>query len=203
MTTTFLFPVTNYWSLIVGLLTERWSLRVHPHLFVLGVALLLVSFPLGLSAQEADCPKGPALLSPSEPVYADAMELKQMLENHGIEVRCVFPTHLWSIFEVAGDGGVMHSTVEGEANFRTNYGDLDVVFVPQPQTFADLKITEHREDSGYFYTFSGTPRVWDANRFGSARRIYFLDRSNQLFFVGDVALLRRREQALQVRHRKL
>jgi len=131
------FPVTNYWSLIVGLLTERWSLRVHPHLFVLGVALLLVSFPLGLSAQEADCPKGPALLSPSEPVYADAMELKQTLENHGIEARCVFPTHLWSIFEVAVDGGVMHSTVEGEANFRTNYGDLDVVFMPQPQTSAD------------------------------------------------------------------
>jgi len=203
VTTTFVFPVTNYWSLIVGLLTERWSLRVHPHLFVLGVALLLVSFPLGLSAQEADCPKGPALLSPSEPVYADAMELKQTLENHGIEARCVFPTHLWSIFEVAVDGGVMHSTVEGEANFRTNYGDLDVVFVPQPQTFADLKITEHPEDSGYFYTFSGTPRVWDANRFGSARRIYLLDRGNQLFFVGDVALLRRLEQALQVRHRKL
>jgi hypothetical protein len=156
-----------------------------------------------LSAQEADCPKGPALLSPSEPVYSDAMELKQTLENHGIEVRCVFPTHLWSIFEVAGGGGVMHSTVEGEANFRTNYGDLDVVFMPQPQTSADWKITEHREDSGFLYTFSGTPRVWDANRFGSARRIYFLDRGNQLFFVGDVALLRRLEQALQVRRRKL
>jgi hypothetical protein len=47
-----------------------------------------------LSAQEAHCPKGPALLSPSEPVYSDAMELKQMLENHGIELHCVFPTHL-------------------------------------------------------------------------------------------------------------
>jgi len=177
-------------------------LRAHPHLLMLGLALLLVSFPLGLSAQEADCPKGPALLSPSEPVYSDAMELKQMLESHGFEVRCVFPTHLWSIFEV-GDGGVMHSTVEGEANFRTNYGDFEAVFVPQPQTFADFKITEHREDSGFLYTFGGTPRVWDANRFGSARRIYFLDHGNQLFFVGDVALLHRLEQALQVRHRKL
>lgn len=176
-------------------------MRIHPHLLLLGLVLLLVSLPLG--AQETNCPKGPALLSPSEPVYSDAMELKQMLQSHGFEVRCVFPTHLWSIFEMAGDGGVMHSTVEGEASFRTNYGDLDAVFMPQPQTFADFKITEHREDGGFLYTFSGTPRVWHANRFGSARRIYFLDHGNQLFFVGDVVLLRRLEQTLQVRRRKL
>ncbi len=175
-------------------------MRVHLHLVLL---VLVVPFPLRLSGQKSDCPNGPALLSPSEPVYPDAMELKQTLESHGFEVRCVFPTHLWSIFEVAGDGGVMHSTVEGEANFRTNYGDLDAVFVPQPQTFADFKITEHREGSGFLYTFGGTPRVWDVNRFGSARRIYFLDHGNQLFFVGDIALLHRLEEALQVRHRKL
>jgi hypothetical protein len=110
--------------------SERWPLRVHPHLVLLGLVLLVVLFPLGLSGQKADCPNGPALLSPSEPAYSDAMELRQTLESHGFEVRCVFPTHLWSIFEVASDGGVMHSTVEGEANFRTNYGDLDAVFMP-------------------------------------------------------------------------
>jgi hypothetical protein len=131
------------------------------------------------------------------------MELKRVLERHGFEVRCVFPTHLGSIFQVEGDGGVVHSTVEGEANFRTNYGDLDAVFMPQAHTFADFKITEHREDSGFLYTFGGTPRVWNTNRFGSARRIYFLDHGNQLFFVGNVPLLRRLEQALEVRHRKL
>jgi hypothetical protein len=75
--------------------------------------------------------------------------------------------------------------------------------MPQPRTFADFKITEHREGSGFRYTFGGTPRVWDVNRFGSARRIYFLDHGNHLFFVGNVALLRRLEEALQVRHRKL
>lgn len=176
-------------------------MRVRRHLLPLGVVFALVWFPLGLSALDSACPQGPALLSPSEPVYSDAMELKQMLESRGFEVRCVFPTHLWSIFETAGDGGVMRSTVEGEVNFRTNYGDLDAVFMPHPQTFADFKISEHRQDGGFLYTFGGTPRVWDANRFGSARRVYFLDHGNQLFFVDDVALLGRLEQALQVRHR--
>jgi len=114
----------------------------------------------------------------------------------------MFPTILWSIFEV-GDGGVMRNTVEGEVNFLTNYGDVTAFFLPKPQTFADFKITEHREDGGFLYTFAGTPRVWATNRFGSARRIYFLDHANQLFFVGDVALLHRLEKVLNERHRRL
>lgn len=178
-------------------------MKVDPHVLLLGTVLLLVSFPVALSAEETGCPNEPALLSPSEPVYAEAMALKQTLESHGFDVRCVFPTHMSSIFEVAGDAERMHSTVEGEACFRTNYGDLDAVFLPQPQTFADFKITEHRENSGYLYTFAGTPRVWAANRFGSARRTYFLDHENQLWVIGDVRLLHRLEQTFPVRHRRL
>jgi len=177
-------------------------LRVHPGLLLWRLVLLLVAFSPGLSAQESDCPKGPPLLSPTEPVYSDAMELKQTLESHGFVVRCVFPTKLGSIFRV-DDSGVFHSTVEGEADFRTNYGEVDAVFMPKPQTFAGFRISEHRKDSGFLYTFGGTPRVWDTNRFGTARRMYFLDHSNQLFFINDVALLHRLEQALQERHRKL
>jgi hypothetical protein len=155
-----------------------------------------------LRAQVPDCPKETALLTPKELVYPDAMELKRTLESHGFVVRCMFPTILWSIFEV-GDGGVMRNTVEGEVNFLTNYGDVTAFFLPKPQTFADFKITEHREDGGFLYTFAGTPRVWATNRFGSARRIYFLDHANQLFFVGDVALLHRLEKVLNERHRRL
>ena len=177
-------------------------MRVHPNLLRLGLVPLLVAFPLGLRAQESNCPKGPPLLSPSEPVYSDAMGLKQTLESHGFVVRCVFPTTLGSIFRV-DEGGVFRSTVEGEANFRTNYGEVDVVFIPKPQTFADFKITERREGGGYLYTFGGAPRVWETNRFGSARRMYFLDQDNLLFFISDPALMRRLELVFQVRHRKL
>ena len=80
---------------------------------------------------------------------------------------------------------------------------MTAFFLPKSQTFSDFKITEHREDGGFVYMFAGTPRVWDANRFGSARRIYFLDHDNQLFFVTDVALLQRLEKVLNTRHRKL
>lgn len=177
-------------------------MRVHVHLLVAMFIVALVAFPSGLSGQDTDCPKGPPLLSPSDAAYSDAMELKQTLESHGFVVRCVFPTKLGSIFRV-DEGGVLRSTVEGEANFRTNYGEVDAVFMPKPQTFADFKITERREGGGYLYTFGGTPRVWETNRFGSARRMYFLDQDNLLFFINNAALMRRLEQVLQVRHRKL
>ena len=177
-------------------------MRGHAYLLVVMFLVADVIFPSRLSAQNTDCPKGPPVLSPSDAVYSDAMELTQTLENHGFVVRCVFPTKLGSIFRV-DDGGVLRSTVEGEANFRTNYGDVDAVFRLKPQSFADFEITERREGRGYMYTFGGTPRVWETNRFGSARRMYFLDRDNMLFFINDTALMRRLEQALQIRHRRL
>jgi hypothetical protein len=130
------------------------------------------------------------------------MRLKRTLESHGFVVGCVFPTKLGSIFQV-DEGGVPRKTVAGEADFRTNYGELVAVFMPKPQTFADFKITERRESGGYLYTFGGTPRVFTTNRFGSANRTYFVDLDNPLLIIDDAALMHRLEQVLQVRHRKL
>ena len=178
-------------------------MRIHSDRLLVGIVLLLTACPCISRAQDDPaCAKELAMLSSTEPVYPDAMELKQTLESHGFVVRCMFPTTLWSVFEVE-DGGVMHNTVEGEVNYHTNYGDVTAFFLPKPQTFADFKITEHRKDGSFLYTFAGTPRVWATNRFGSARRIYFLDHANQLFFVGDIALLQRLESALNARHRRL
>ena len=132
-------------------------MRVHLN-SLLGLVLLLFASPSALNAQENDCPQGPPLLSPSEPIYSDAMELKKTLEGHGFVVHCVFPTKLGSIFEV-WENGVMHPTVTGEASFRTDYGDVDAVFLPHGQTFADFKVKEQRKGSGYLYQFAGRPRV--------------------------------------------
>ena len=52
------------------------------------------------------------------PSEADAAFSRLTMESHGFEVRRVFPTHLWSVFEVPGSG-VMKNTFEGEADFRT------------------------------------------------------------------------------------
>jgi hypothetical protein len=50
---------------------------------------------------------------------------------------------------------------EGEANFSTNYGDIDAVFVPKPQTCADFEITA--SDGSYpsgNVTFDGAGNVY-------------------------------------------
>lgn len=162
-------------------------------LFVLGF-VVTGSVPTPF-AQQPECPPAAILLQPTDPAYADAMELKHDLESQGFIVRCVFPTKLSSIFRV-WEGGVSHSTIEGEASFRTDDGDVDVVFMPKPQTFADFKIKEHREGGGYMYRFAGTPRVWDVNRFGSAYRIYFTKRGNKLLLL-DEKMQPRLEHALR------
>jgi hypothetical protein len=94
------------------------------------------------------------------------------------------------------DGKTLRSTVEGETVYRTNYGDVDVVFMPKAQTWESFKVSERHLGSGYMYTFAGTPRVWDVNQFGTARRTYFLKRGNQLFVIGGAELRARLEKAL-------
>jgi len=158
-----------------------------PIRFLAGCFLLL-SACLALPAQSVPCPPAAALLSASDPAYADAVELKQTLENHDFAVQCIFRTKLNSMFMVDVNG-TLQSTVEGVFCFSTNRGGVDVVFVPKPQTFADFKITERREGGGYTYMFSGTPRV-EGNKvkMGTAHRNYFLKQDNHLFIVGDTLL---------------
>jgi len=160
------------------------NVRLHHLLAGLVGLVFLAGSGLHMFAQASECPPPATLLSSTDPVYADAMELKQTLESHGFVVRCVFPTKFGSIFQVK-DGDVQRSTIEGEADFNTNYGNIDAVFLPKPQTFADFTITERRKGGGYLYTFAGAPRVWEANRFGSASRIYFLKHGNQMLMVSD------------------
>jgi len=159
---------------------------------LVGVVLVMV---LGSSvvAQESECPVGPPLLSAADPIYPDAMELAQELQSHGFVIRCIFPTKAGSIFRV-DENGAYRNTIEGETCFRTSLGDIDVFFLPKPQTFADFHITERRKDRGYLYRFTGTPRVWygDKFMFGTALRQSFFKRDNKLFLVNHDGELRPR-----------
>ena len=160
------------------------------------VLLLIGAHPL--PAQPAPCPPPAVLIAPDNPAYADAMNLAQKLEAHGFVVNCIFPTKMSSEFLVR-ENGVERSTIEGEACFRTNYGDIGAFFVPKPQTFGDLKIKEQRRGGGYLYTFSGMPSVWPQKigRWGSARRDFFLKRDNYLLSASDDTLHAHLEDALQ------
>jgi hypothetical protein len=160
----------------------------------------LVFSTLQLSAlgQPVPCPPPQALLPRSDPAYSDAVGLAKTLDAHGLVVHCIFPSKLGSIFRVE-EGGVVHSTTKGEAVYRTDDGDIDVVFLAVPQTFDDFRVTERRSGSGYLYSFAGTPRVWPSNKFATARRTYFIKGGNQLFIVADIKLRARLETVLNLR----
>jgi hypothetical protein len=159
---------------------------------------ILVAVSQPLLAQSNHCPPPASLIAADNPAYTDARDLQEELKTSGIDVYCIFPTKFSSAFLV-WENGVAHSTVEGEACFRTNFGDLGIVFVPKPQTFADLKISEHREGGGYLYTFSGMPDIWIMKQLGSGRRQYFLKSDNYIVSVTDANLRLRLEEALHVK----
>lgn len=148
------------------------------------LALLVVMTWHGALAQSDQCPPDPALLARTDPAYGDAIEVADELRAHGFIIRCIFPSKLGSIFQIE-EGGVLRSTIEGNAVFRSNLGDIEVVFMPKPQTFQGFRVTEHAARDGWWYSFGGTPRVWKANHFGSVRRTYFMKRGNQLFVLGE------------------
>jgi hypothetical protein len=144
--------------------------------------LLLVIVCTRLSAQQPDdCPGPAGLMSPDQPAYADAMALKNSLESQGMVVRCIFETKFSSQF-IVWENGIPRSTIEGEACIRTNLGNIEVLFLSRPRTFADLKIKEHRTRGGYLYTVSGMPDVWPGKfkRWGSVRRTYYFRHDNYL-----------------------
>lgn len=164
----------------------------------LALSFLVAFCTSPLFAQPLPCPTGAALLSSSDIADADAMELAHILELHHITVNCIFPTKFGSTFMV-DDHGTNRSTVEGEACFRTDRGDIGAVFLPKPQTFANFKITERRKGGGYVYKFSGTPRVLHEDQFdfGTAHRQYFFKLDNKLIIVDDT-LRATVESALQL-----
>jgi hypothetical protein len=170
--------------------------RALPNRILISLVLFVSSLP-ALQAAEPSCPPSEALLQSSDPVYAEATALAQELEGHGFQVRCMFPSKVGSIFEVE-ENGALHSTIEGETCFRTNFGDVTVFFVPKPHTFDDFQIAEKRKDRGYVYRFTGNPRTWAGDKFmfGTAYRQAFLKRDNQLFLVNYDGDLRARLEDL-------
>lgn len=170
-------------------------LRALPALIVVVVAM---SSPAPAKAQVAPCPPAEISYQPGNPAYQDATNLRQTLESHGVEVYCIFETKLSSRF-LRDENGTPRFTLEGEACIRTKYGDIGAFFVARPQTFAPLKIKEHRNSGGYLYTFSGMPDVWLPPDLGSAGRVHYYKHDNYLLSIDDSPLRTLLEQALGLR----
>jgi len=172
-------------------------LKALPAHVAAGLALFLAVSHAQILAQSTPCPPSAALIAPDNPAYADAMNLKNGLESQGMVVRCIFETKFSSAF-IVWENGKPRSTVEGEACILTNLGDLEVLFVSRPRTFADLKIKEHRARGGYAYTVSGMPDVWPSKfkRWVSVRRTYYFRHENYLLSGGGEELRTAVEAAL-------
>ncbi len=160
----------------------------------LSIVLLSVTVTplLAKPSQLQPCPPAESLLTPTNPAYPDAQDLARVLREHGFVVRCIFPSKFGSMFQV-GDGGVMRSTIEGEAVYITSFGSIDAVFATKPQNFYQFNITETPQRSGHMYLLSGTPHVV-TNQFGSAYPQYFLKNENKLLIVDDKRLRDRLKQ---------
>jgi len=129
-----------------------------------------------------------ALLRPTDPAYAESIELTRELENRGYIVRCVLGSKMVSTFE-----GQL-----GAALYRTSRGDFEALFLPKPHTFASLRLIERQNIGAYHlysYSLEGTPRspVTEGTpsspvTFNCARRTFFSRRANRFFVTEDKQL---------------
>jgi hypothetical protein len=141
----------------------------------LSIGLLLLAYPLGVVGQTARCgPEGLGASLPSnDQAYPDAIALSETLSTYGISVKCILTSTMNGTF----DGQ------NGAATYRTDHGDFEVLFLPQPKSFDRLKVIERRHGERYSYRFKGPPQPWPANLIDSAFRIYFIKNRNVLFVV--------------------
>ena len=80
----------------------------------------------------------------ANPAYADAMELARTLHSRGIEVKCICLSKEERLFEGQ----------EGAANYQTDVGVFEVLFLPKPETFNALEIVRARGNRRLSLLFS-------------------------------------------------
>src|SRR5690242_4084093 len=144
---------------------------------------LVTAFVQTSFAQSSDCTgrDAKAQLRSTDPLYAAAIEVRRDLIDHGFIVKCILTP---SIFDGTFDGQ------RGSALYRTDKGEIWVLFLPKAETFDALQIIERKQGETYIYTFRGTPTTHSPpdSPYGMyARKTYFIKSRNRLFVVMDNA----------------
>jgi hypothetical protein len=119
-----------------------------------------------------------ALIRPDDPAYADAMELAQTLQAHGVVVKCVLQSKMVNTFE----------DQKGAAFFKTDQGVFEALFLPKSQTFASLEIVSRTENGRFLYSFEGSPRQRSTYPIDSAYPEFFEKHGSILFFTSKSSL---------------
>jgi hypothetical protein len=136
-------------------------------------------------AEQSPCGRPHTLPLSTNPAYADAMELAQSLRSHGIAVKCVLLSKEERMFEGQ----------EGAANYQTDVGVFEALFLPKPETFDALDIIGHEEAGGFIYSFRGSPRSLTDQWEG--RRVYFVRHESQLLHTLDEQVAVKLEEAFR------
>ena len=86
---------------------------------------------------------------------------------------------------------------EGAANYQTDVGVFEALFLPKPETFNTLDIVEQEETGGFIYSFRGSPRSLTGHWGG--RRVYFVRHGSQFLHTLDKQVAMKLEEAFQPR----
>jgi hypothetical protein len=102
------------------------------------------------------------------------MDFARTLTERGFAVQCILGSKWWNLFE----------DQEGAAYYRTVQGDFDVLFMPKAESFAAIKIIEHRKKNGsiYSYSFRGTPHIFGPGYWDGPEIMYFIKQGKTLVF---------------------
>jgi hypothetical protein len=146
----------------------------------ISLALLFLAYPRNIVGKTAPCGLEELKASfPSErPSYPDAIALSDTLKKYGISVKCILTSKMEGMFEGRQDAAL----------YRTDQGEFDVLFLPQPKTFDQLRVIERQDGQRYLYSFQGPPQPWSANLIDSAFPMYFVKHENTLLVLQDKQL---------------
>ena len=151
-------PILFVWVLILVPKTCLWAQDTSPG-----------------NAQGCDPRELTELLRPTDPAYAESIELTREMEHRGYTVRCVLRSKMENFFE-----GQL-----GAALYRTNRGDFEALFLTKPRTFDSVCVVERFvKGEVYHYSFEGSPHSTGMD----GRRTFFARRTNRFFMTFDMRL---------------
>jgi hypothetical protein len=145
---------------------QKWDATVVP-------SILPVSDSSGLPFSRCSAHDFPAHLVPTDPVYANALELERKLSVNGVAVQCICESKMQSFFPGQ----------TGAAFYRTASGSFDALFFPQNESPASIEVVERQDNGRFLYSFRG---AGSAPEVDSSRPEHFIRSANVLLVVwGD------------------
>ena len=90
---------------------------------------------------------------------------------------------------------------EGAANYQTDIGVFEALFLPRPERLNALEIVKQEETGGFIYSFRGRPRSLTGNWEG--RRVCFVRQGSPFLHTLDKQVTMKFEEAFQSRSHSL